>query len=158
MTRASLMVATLLLVLSACNAAPPAGSLPEDNTNSGDGPPERVFGTIEYYEQSAKITLPATAEVGKPFAVTVVTYGDGCTEKGETDVELQPLRAEIRPYDYNVAPGSVCADTLTVHEHTEMLAFTLAGRAEIVLYGQRATSSGRTNTTVTRTLEVADTP
>lgn len=120
----------------------------------GDGPPERVFGTIDYYKEPVTVTVPETAMVGEPFSVTVVTYGDGCIEKGETDVRLEPLRAEIRPYDYNVTPGSECPDILNTHGHKATLSFTEVGEAEVVFYGQRADADGTSNMVVARTLKV----
>lgn len=151
MTRV-LLTFTLLLAACSAPAAPPAS--PPDDTFDGDGPPERVFGTIAFYEEPVTVTVPQTATVGEPFSVTVVTYGGGCTEKGETDVRLEPLRAEIRPYDYNVAPGQACDTALRTFEHTATLSFTEAGEADIVFYGQKTDASGTSNTMLTRTLEV----
>lgn len=155
MTRAPLI---LLLLIVAC--APPIAADAPPNTTSGgggedgDGPPERVFGTIDYYGRPISVTVPETVEVGETFSVTVVTYGNGCIDAGETDVRLEPQRAEIRPYDYNVTPGRPCDDTLNRYEHAATVIFTKEGEAEVVVYGQRLAETGATNTQVSRTVTV----
>lgn len=94
-------------------------------------------------------------EQGQLFTVSVTTYGGGCTEKGETKVEVEALRAEVRPYDYDTSPlGHDCDDMLRIYEHTATLSFEEIGTAEVVFYGLKKGAGGVTQTTVTRTLEV----
>ena len=146
-----------VLLLAAC-PAPSGGTpapLPGDGTANGDGPSERVFGTVEYYGDPFQATVPATATVGEPLDVTVVTYGDGCTEKGETTVQLERLQAEIRPYDVDTEPASGdCPAILRVHEHTASVTFAEAGEAEVVFYGLKEDETGTANVSHTRTLEI----
>lgn len=158
MTRASLFLILLLLVACAVPAgydapAPPNGGS-GGGTDNGDGPPERVFGTIEYYEEPISVTVPETVTVGETFSVTVMTYGGGCIEQGETDVRLEARRAEIRPYDYNVTPRLPCDTSLHTFEHTATVIFTEVGEAEVVFYGQSVSDDGATNTSATRTVTV----
>ncbi len=157
------------LILTACAASPSGGKLPgspADGVVDGSGPSEWVFGTIEFYGDPVRVGVPTTAELGQPFVVTVITYGGGCIEKGETkvevEVEVEALRAEVRPYDYDISPAlpanGGCTDELNLYEHTTTVTFTEAGMAEIVFYGQKKNASGVTQTGVTRTLEVRQSP
>ena len=99
--------------------------------------------------------MPAAVALGQTFSVTVITYGGGCIQKGETTVQVEELRAEIRPYDYNTAPLSgPCTLELRKHEHVQKLSFAAAGEAEVVFYGLKEDASGVTNTSHTRVLEV----
>lgn len=154
-----------LVLLTAC-AATPVNNNPADggvgSVADGSGPAERVFGTIEFYGDPVRVVVPSSVQQGQPFAVTVVTYGGGCIEKGETTVEVEALRAEVRPYDYDISPAlpanGGCTDELNLYEHTTTVTFTEAGMAEIVFYGQKKNASGVTQTSVTRTLEVRQLP
>lgn len=140
---------------------PPSATPPPNNggTADGDGPSERVFGTIEYYDNALQATVPATAEVGVPFDVTVTTYGGGCIEKGETTVETEGLEAQVRPYDINTEPANgVCPDIFRTHAHTATGTFTEAGEAEVVFYGLKEDATGTVNVSHTRTLEVVPPP
>ncbi len=152
------LVSAALVFLAACVASPSGGNPAEgspDGVADGSGPNERVFGTVEFYDQPVKVVVPSSAQPGQPFAVTVVTYGGGCIEKGGTKVEVEGLRAEVRPYDYDITPvNGVCTDELRIHEHTATLSFEEMGTAEVVFFGRKKGASGTTQTSVTRTLEV----
>ena len=144
-----------LLVLAACTV--PSRGTPARGSGivDGDGLSERVFGTLEYYGEPFQATVSATAEVGRPFAVTVITYGGSCLEKGETTVETEGLRAEIRSYDYDTTPVSgLCAGDLQFHDHTATVTFAEAGEAEVVFYGLKEDETGAVNVSHTRTLTV----
>lgn len=97
-----LLASAALVFLTAC-ATSPSGGNPADGSSdgvaNGSGPSERVFGTIEFYSDPVRVVVPSSVQQGQLFVVTVVTYGGGCIEKGETDVEVEALQAEIRPYD-----------------------------------------------------------
>ncbi len=146
-----------ILLLASCTA--PSGGTPApgpgDGAANGDGPSERVFGTLEYYANPFQATVPEAAEVGKPFPVTVITYGGSCLEKGETTVEVEGLRAEVRSYDYNTTPVSgLCAGDLRLHDHTATITFAEAGEAEVVFYGLKEDATGAVNVSYTRTVTV----
>lgn len=143
-----------MVLLAACTTLSSGnGGSPVDVPADGSGPSERVFGTIEYYGEPVRVEVPDNVEQGQPFAVT--TYGNGCIEKGGTNVEVEALRAEVRPYDYDTTPlGHDCDDMLRIHEHTATLSFGEAGTAEIIFYGRKRDARGITQTSVTRTVEV----
>lgn len=42
--------------------------------------PERVRGTISYYDEPVQITVPDSVRRGETFAVTVMTFVGGCFE------------------------------------------------------------------------------
>lgn len=152
-------LAALTVLLAACTAPSGGTPGPGDGTANGDGPSERVFGTVEYYSNPFRAAVPATATTGEPFGVTVATYGGGCTEKGETAVQLEGLRAEIRLYDVDTEPATGgCADIFRTHEHTATVTFAEAGEAEITFYGLKEDASGVVNVSHTRTLEVLSPP
>ena len=148
--------AVCLIFLAACAASPNGGGgSPGGGEANGSGPSERVFGTIEYYGEPAQVEVPDLVEQGQPFTVTVMTYGGGCIEKGETKVEVEALRAEVRPYDYDTSPlNGICNDELRVHKHTATLSFGEAGTAEVVFYGLKEDAGGVTQTSVKRTVVV----
>ena len=111
-----------------------------------------------FYGDPAQIEVPGSARRGKPFTVTVVTYGGICIHKGETVVEVEALRAEVRPYDYDISPtlpaNGACTADLKLYRHTATLSFEKAGTAEVIFYGKQEDPSGVTQMSVTRTLEV----
>jgi len=154
MNYSRLVNAAAVLILAACTASPKA-DVPTDGGTGGSGSGKRVFGTIEHYGDPAQVEVPVSVRRGQPFTVTVVTYGGGCIDKGETKVEVEALRAEVRPYDYNTSPiERICTDELRSHKHTATLSFEEAGAAEIVFYGLKEDAGGVTQTSVMRTVEV----
>ena len=87
--------------------------------------------------------------------MTVITYGGSCLERGETAVETESLRSEIRPYDYDTTPVSgLCAGDLQLHDHTATVTFAEMGEAEVVFYGLKEDGTGAVNVSYTRTLTV----
>jgi hypothetical protein len=146
--------AAVVLVLAACAASPNGG--PGGSEVGGSGPSERVFGTIAYYGEPAQVEVPGSVRQGQPFTMSVTTYGNSCVEKGETKVEVEALRAEVRPYDYDTSSfnGGGCDMELRAHKHMVTLSFEETGTAEVVLYGLKEGAGGVTQTSVTRTVEV----
>lgn len=134
----------VMTTLAACTVSP-SGTPPDDGVVNGDGSSERVFGTVEYYGDPFQATVLTTAEVGKPFDVTVVTYSGSCLEQGETTVETEGLRAEIRPYDYNTTP-------VTGTCHTATVTFAEAGEAKVVFYGLKEDATVNVSYTPTVTV------
>ncbi len=144
------------IVLLTCAALPGGGNPTQpDGSMNGKGLSERVFGTIEFYGETAQVEVPISAKQGQPFVVTVVTYGGGRIEKRETKVEVEALRVEVRPYDYDTTPaGGDCDDDLRYHKHTATLRFAEVGTAEVVFFGRKKNASGVTQVKVAQTLEV----
>lgn len=115
----------------------------------------RVVGEITSFGEQDAITVPATVEQGKPFDVTVITAGGGCTEQGQTVVEVQGLQASVTPYDYEIIPiGRGCTLIGQNYPHTATLNFAEKGTATITFHGRKMTANGATATTEARTLEV----
>lgn len=150
-----------VLILVACAASPNGGSSlgsPKNGAANGGSLGERELGTINFYGEPVQVEVPSSVRQGQPFVVTVVTYGGGCIGKGETKVEGKALRAEVRPYDYDISPtlpiNGTCTTELRHYEHTATLRFVEVGTAEIVFYGRKENLSGVTQTSATRTVEV----
>ena len=96
--------------------------------------------TIEFYGDSTEALAPAAVFAGEPFEVTVQSFGDGCVSFGETRVTMSRLRADIRPYDFEVthAPRNyACPDILTKLSHTVTLTFAERGRVLLWIHGRR---------------------
>lgn len=117
---------------------------------------ERVVGTIAFHGDPVRLEVPSEVTRGQPFTVEVITYGDGCREQGETEVELEGLRAEVTPYDHQVTPppGAACTLELNQHRHRATLRFEDTGTAEVVFHGREEDRGGTNMTSVTRTLEL----
>jgi hypothetical protein len=97
---------------------------------------ERVIGTLEHHGDSVVVSVPDTVAAGEAFTVAVRTYGGGCMEKGDTEVEVRGLRATVTPYDIRVE-ADVCTAILKLFEHTATLHFEGAGTAEVVMRGRK---------------------
>jgi hypothetical protein len=68
--------------------------------------------------------------------VQVTTYGGGCHRKGEVEVEVDGMAAQISPYDYVlVQAGMACADILHVFTHDVAVDFGGSGEARITIRG-----------------------
>lgn len=96
-------------------------------------------------------------ELGEAFEVEITTYGGGCIDQGDTEVELEGLQARIRPYDYDTSvPGFGCTLELIPYTHTASLRFDSRGKAQIQVLGLEKSLDNQRGTmiTVTRTLEV----
>ena len=117
---------------------------------------ERVVATIASNVEVVQITVPTTVQRGVPFEVEVLTYGGGCIDQGETEVEVQGLNASVTPYDYLVTPppGVVCTLIFEYYPHRANLQFDTSGTAEIVFHGQSENLSEKTAITETRTVVV----
>jgi hypothetical protein len=101
---------------------------------------ERLIGTIEFYSDPVRIQLPGTVLRGVTFDVTVRTYGGGCIDKGDTEVEVNGLAAQVTPYDIEVThmpAGSVCTADLRFYEHIGEVRFDQSGTATVVVRGRK---------------------
>lgn len=128
MARTSTLVGALalaLLLLLACS--------------SPSGPRERrVIGTIEFFDDPVVISLPDTAAAGEPFTATVRTYGGGCTRKGDTEVDVDGLRANVIPFDIEtVGDQVVCPAVLVRFQHSATITFEEPGTGDVIVQGRR---------------------
>jgi hypothetical protein len=94
----------------------------------------RVLGSIAGYNlDDPRIEIHGGV---RSALVRVTTYGGGCHRKGEVDVHVDGLVAEVAPYDYVlVGEGVVCTDILLTFQHEVTLDFKESGEAEIIVIG-----------------------
>lgn len=92
------------------------------------------LGVIAFHGDPVVVEVPDTVEAGVPFEVSVRTYGGGCISKNGTDLRVDGLTADVRPYD-NHSGHQICTDELRVFVHRATLAFGAAGRAEVRFHG-----------------------
>lgn len=96
-------------------------------------------GVLTYHDQPLQVTLPDTVPVNTQFAATVITYGTGCIAQGSTEIIINDLDAELKPYDWYVGeipPDWICTDAVRMYEHTVLLKFTRTGTANITFTGR----------------------
>ncbi len=115
----------------------------------------RVVGEIDSFSQQDAIIVPASVQSRESFEVTVTTLGGGCMDQGETDVQVQGLRADITPYDYAITPlFGACLLYGEEYLHTTTLTFAEKGTATLFFHGRELTTGKAGETTQTRTLTV----
>lgn len=83
----------------------------------------------------AAVTVPAAAQRGEPFTVTVITYGGGCLSQGPTRVRIRGTTAEVRPYDVH-SGGNVCPSDVQLYEHTATVRIDEPGAATVRVHGR----------------------
>ncbi|HEU4454379.1 MAG TPA: hypothetical protein VFR81_15025 [Longimicrobium sp.] len=99
------------------------------------------------------VEAPATATRGVGFEVAITTYGGGCVEQGDTDVEVGGLTATVEPYQLVVADeDAVCTQELRTFRNVAQVRFETAGTARIRFRGISAPSND--TITVERTVVV----
>lgn len=114
----------------------------------------RFPATLEHYGDPVRLNVPTTAEVGQDVSLVVSTYGGGCISPGETEVELDGLKATVRPYDYvpleTLRGDIVCTLDLRLNRHEAILRFDERGVARIDVHGRSL--PGRDAVTVVRSI------
>ncbi len=120
--------------------AEPAGTPAVNDSTPGPDGRVRVLGSIKgYNEGDPRIGVSVD---GRNVTVSVTTYGGGCHSKGETEVRVQGMVADIMPYDYTAPPGTVCTQPLLSFGHTVTVRFEAAGTARIRIHGIDAQANG----------------
>lgn len=112
---------------------------------------ERVIATISGFEDGdPQIRL---TQSGNSVEVEVDSYGAGCYEKGETEVEVdqENLIATITPYDY--IPSDCNHRDLGIFNHSATVNFVRTGTAQIRVRGLHFGSRGE-DTLIVETREV----
>ncbi len=95
------------------------------------GPDEkRVVGELVY------VAVPNSVLVGEPFTVTVVTIGDQCYWKGETEVRIQGNVATIAPNVYVDMSPDACPLAPNRFAHEATVRFLQVGEAVVVFRGR----------------------
>ena len=98
-----------------------------------------MLGAIAFYSVGdPHVEVPATAERGVPFTVTVRTYGGGCDRVAGTEVRaVGPSVVEVAPYDFT-RPNALCTDQLVALTHAAAVRFDVAGTSRVRVRGRRA--------------------
>ncbi len=100
-------------------------------------PQHRQVGVIAFYGDPVMIAVyPDTVVAGRPFVVSVRSYGNGCISKDKTEIEADNLFVDITPYDVH-SGASVCSDILNQIDHVANLSFAKAGTALIRFHGKQ---------------------
>ena len=137
-------VAVLGLILSGCKLGVDAGSFGERQPAVID-----LGGS-----NSVQVTLPATATGGITFDVVVTTYGGDCVLQGDTQVTVNGLLAEVKPFDVfqSDVSSAGCNRNLILYAHTASVTLATPGTGTIRIFGRR--DPGKIDITVDRTVEV----
>jgi hypothetical protein len=87
----------------------------------------------------ATIDIPLTVDHGQTVDVHVVTFGTGCDEIGDTQVNGQANDLEIVPRDWFVIPlpGQACTADIKQFIHSAQVTFNQTGPATIRFLGRR---------------------
>ena len=91
---------------------------------------ERVIGAIDDVRPGFFV-VPDSAAAGQAFTVTVITFGDGCYQPGDTEVTVDGNVAVIVPYD--IRESGSCILLLVPFEHQASIQFDTAGDAQVIL-------------------------
>ncbi len=100
---------------------------------------ETVLGAVFFHSNPPSVIIPDTVQAGTPFTVTVRTFGDGCYSFARTEIEMDGMAAEIRPYDSRKTDVA-CPEILLTIEHTATLRFDTPGLATVRVVGRRTPS------------------
>jgi hypothetical protein len=94
----------------------------------------RVLGTIDGYRTGdPHIEIQGGTESA---LVKITTYGGGCHRKGETEVEIEGMVAEVAPYDYVLVGENIaCIDILVILDHEVTVHFDGNGEAQVTVIG-----------------------
>ncbi len=96
---------------------------------------------IVFYGDTATVAAPDTVSAGEPFAVTVGTFGGGCTrEVDRTELEVTGDLAEVQPYN-RTQRSDVCTSDLLILAHTVTIQFNETGLATLRITGREGSSS-----------------
>ena len=108
------------------------------------------LGTIVSFGDTAAITVPDSAGVGKSFSVSIETFGGGCTQEVDrTEHEVQDMVADITPWDWNSGALDCPADVKLLH-HEVQLSFDQPGTATIHIIGLEEGVQGSTEIQLAR--------
>jgi hypothetical protein len=99
---------------------------------------ERQPAILRFYGDPVVLHVPDTVVVATPFQVAVRTYGGGCIDQGDTEVNVTGRAAAVRPYDIFVTylpPNHACTDDLRLYTHTPVLRIEERGPATVTVHG-----------------------
>lgn len=81
------------------------------------------------------VEVPDTVQAGASFEVFVVTYGGGCVGTDRTDVTVEGLSVDVRPYDVH-SGGEYCTAVVRMLDHRVTLTLHSTGVAVIRFHGR----------------------
>lgn len=142
-------IATLLvgLAVAACATSTEPGT---DGLAGSTGNPDRVrvLGAIKgYNSDDPRIEVSAA---GRTVRVIVTSYGGGCHSRGDTEVSVSGLTADVTPYDFTAPAGTPCTLPLLSFRHEAEIRFDRGGTALIRVHGIDASTRNAQNMEGTR--------
>lgn len=91
---------------------------------------------------AAAIEIPSVVKAGEEFTITITTtWHDGCSRKGETEVDSDGVALSVTPYDF-VTVGGLCPQQPQMFTHTATLLFPSPGIGEIIVRGRSSPRAG----------------
>lgn len=119
----------------------------------------REEGVISLYENTEEVVFaPETVQAGRPFSVTVQTFGDGCVEASDMEVTVTGNLAVLVPYDLVTIPSGdrFCPLVLKRPVHTAQITFEELGSATLRVKGMRRDNANPDGvmTTIEKTIQV----
>lgn len=150
-----------VMLLTACEAerqpqpsrpSPPRVTVPDSRRI----PPgtRQVPAAIAGMGAPVQVAVPDSAAVGDSIPILITTFAGGCIWEDTTEIVVNDLRAEVRPYQR--VPGGrglvTCSAEILVNERQAMVAFGAPGLATIVVHGRSI--KGDSLVTATRSVRV----
>jgi hypothetical protein len=100
-----------------------------------DGIVEQI-GQIQGDGAPLGIQVPDSARLGESVLITLVTYGNGCMSRGDTEISIREDDVEITPYDRRNVGTGTCPTILLEFEHDLTVVFDTAGSKRIRINGR----------------------
>ncbi len=117
-------------------------------------------GVVDHYGESQEVLrAPATVSAGDEVELVVATYGGGCTESRDLDVDQTAALVVLTPYDATYVPPpsdppAACPDLLQRLEHRVRVSFASAGTKTVRVVGRRIGPAEDELTALEWTIEV----
>jgi hypothetical protein len=125
-SRTGVLLASLLS-LAACSSVGPR-----------EGQTLRGPALLAFYGDVTEVQVPSAVRVGVSFTVSATSFDGGCIARGETDVTVAGLTAEVRPYRYEtieVPSSSPCTSELRIDHNTVPVQFDIPGNGRVRIIG-----------------------
>ena len=92
---------------------------------------------LRYFDLRTTVTVPDTVDRAAPFDVKLTTYGDGCTQLGDTPVSTAGAVITVAPHDvFATGKDVVCPDILLGLEHIASVSVATPGVVTIRIRGR----------------------
>lgn len=103
---------------------------------------DRRVGVIAFYDMGVTIGAPDTVQMGVPFEISIMTYGNGCMSEGATEVRVRGLQVDVTPYDIH-SGARVCTDILNSFPHKTTVTLPTPGLARFLFHGEQTPENHR---------------